>query len=178
MNRRNALAALAAGLGLGGCVTPYGPAGLTGGYSEVRIDDQTWTVSFNGNGYTPEEKVFNYWVYRCAELTVKNGFEFFAPLVPEQKPARADADDGWSMHPAKGSAPTYIYVPGAASRSWRGRATIRMFKAPLPIEVPFALSAPRVMDLLKDYVVSEGAKPAPSKEELFRRAAVVNGRAS
>ena len=73
MNRRLAIALAAALLLATGCATPYGPAGLTGGYQETKIDDTTRQVAFKGNGKTPQDKVFNCWIYRCAALTAKSG---------------------------------------------------------------------------------------------------------
>ena len=60
-----------------GCVTPYQPLGYTGGYSDLVLDDETFRVSFIGNGYTSSDIVETYLLYRCAELTVQRGFDYF-----------------------------------------------------------------------------------------------------
>ncbi|MEM7044960.1 MAG: hypothetical protein AAF543_19305 [Pseudomonadota bacterium] len=57
--------------------TPY-QAGEGGyGYSEQRIEENRYRVIFEGNPSTPRETVQNYLLYRSAELTVQNGFDYF-----------------------------------------------------------------------------------------------------
>jgi len=61
--------------------TPYQPlhssTGITGGYSEQRIDADHFRVSFAGNRLTSRERVESYLLYRAAELTLQNGFDYF-----------------------------------------------------------------------------------------------------
>jgi hypothetical protein len=179
MKRLNWLTAMVACIALlAGCASPYGPAAGRGGYKDTKIDDNTFAVRFDGNGKTSADMVWNYWIYRCAELTVQNGFQYFAQLRTEQpKTSGFDGSgDDWQMQKTKGSyhAPTYIYVPGGTStiRTWHANATIKMFKPPLPADVNYALDAKIVMEMLKDYVSSEGTKPAPKRDELLERASL------
>lgn len=78
-----ALAALLAA-GLAGCATPtpYQPnvRGQTtsGGFSEVRLENNRFRVNFQGNTLTSRETVEGYLLYRAAELTVQNGYDWFA----------------------------------------------------------------------------------------------------
>jgi hypothetical protein len=72
---------LLAAIALGGCATPYQSAGAIGGYSDRKIDDQTYHVQFWGNGYTTGDKVHKYFMYRCAELTRQAGFKYFM-IIP------------------------------------------------------------------------------------------------
>lgn len=64
--------------------TPYGPASKTGGYgfSDQRIEDNRYRITFRGNSTTSREIVENALLYRAAELTVQRGFDYF--LVFEQ----------------------------------------------------------------------------------------------
>lgn len=67
-------------MGLAACVTPtpYQPAPPDGfGYSEVRLDQNKYRVSFRGNALTKRETVEDYLLYRAAELTMQNGFTHF-----------------------------------------------------------------------------------------------------
>ena len=163
---------------LAGCATAYGPAGATGGYKDTKIDDETYQVRFDGNGKTPREMVWNYWIYRCAELTVQNGYQYFAKMTAAPPKVSATDGDGWQMRNAKGYvAPTYIYVPGQTIYTYHADGVIRMFKAPLPAEVPYALNAPLVMEMLNDYVKSGGTKPAPTRDQVLERAGVRFGKA-
>jgi hypothetical protein len=59
------------------CATTYQPYSTTGGYSETKLNERVYDVIFAGNGYTSSEDVKNFALYRCAELTVKNGFDYF-----------------------------------------------------------------------------------------------------
>lgn len=60
-----------------GCATPFQAKSFTGGYSDARIAKDTVLVSFKGNGFTPKERVQLYLLYRCAEVTVQDGFDYF-----------------------------------------------------------------------------------------------------
>lgn len=65
------------------CVTPYQSAGITGGYSETQLAENLFSVVFSGNGYTGFERATDFCLLRCAELTKKNGFDYF--LILENK---------------------------------------------------------------------------------------------
>jgi len=82
LRRTLAQAAVAAALivFLAACVgaTPYQPAPPRGfGYSEERLDQNKFRVTFRGNAQTPRETVEDYLLYRAAELTLQNGFSHF-----------------------------------------------------------------------------------------------------
>jgi hypothetical protein len=73
---------LLAALTLSACATatPYEPAtkDTAGhGYSEQRIEADRWRVGFSGNSETPRQTVESYMLFHAAELTVKNGFDWF-----------------------------------------------------------------------------------------------------
>jgi hypothetical protein len=78
-----AAAATAALVALTACetATPYQPlnpaSARAGGYSDVRIEPDRWRVSFAGNSVTSRETVETYLLYRAAELTVGQGFDWF-----------------------------------------------------------------------------------------------------
>lgn len=76
--RTSLLAVFCFTLTLVGCATGYKPNGWSGGYSEMKLGNDMYKVSFNGNGYTGSERVANYFLRRCAEITKENGFEYFA----------------------------------------------------------------------------------------------------
>jgi len=78
------LTAIAAGtLLLAGCETPttYHPATGHGfnreGFSDQRIEANRYQVSFAGNSVTSRDRVERYLLYRAAELTVQNGYDYF-----------------------------------------------------------------------------------------------------
>ena len=41
---------------LAGCATPYQASGLRGGYTETRLDDNVYQVSFDGNAYVSAQR--------------------------------------------------------------------------------------------------------------------------
>ena len=61
--------------------TPYQPdlAGqrISGGYSEQRIGEDRYRVNFAGNALTSRDRVEGYLLYRAAELTAQNGYDWF-----------------------------------------------------------------------------------------------------
>ncbi len=74
-------AALAAGLAACATATPYQPNlranAVTGGFSELRIEQDRWRVNFAGNSLTSRERVETYLLYRAAELTLEQGYDSF-----------------------------------------------------------------------------------------------------
>lgn len=81
MAMRNVLGAACGMLLLIACATPptpYQQQDREGqGYREQRIEANRYRVSFSGNSFTPRETVENYLLYRAAELTLLNGFDWF-----------------------------------------------------------------------------------------------------
>lgn len=62
---------------LTGCATPYQPDGFTGGYTEKPLKKNVWKVNFSGNGFTSGERTETYALYRAAELTKEQGYDYF-----------------------------------------------------------------------------------------------------
>jgi hypothetical protein len=60
-----------------GCATPYGPSGLSGGYSEMQVAPYTFEVGFRGNGYTSPDRARRFALRRSAELTLAAGMYGF-----------------------------------------------------------------------------------------------------
>ncbi|HQT53900.1 MAG: hypothetical protein Q8N10_06020 [Phenylobacterium sp.] len=77
-----ASAVLAATLGACATATPYQPnirgQATSGGFSEVRLDADRFRVNFAGNSMTSRETVEGYLLYRAAELTVAQGYDWFS----------------------------------------------------------------------------------------------------
>ena len=77
-----ASALLAATLGACATATPYQPnirgQAVSGGFSEVRLEADRFRVNFAGNSLTSRETVEGYLLYRAAELTVTQGYDWFS----------------------------------------------------------------------------------------------------
>jgi hypothetical protein len=71
------LAALCIALTLSACATPYGKYGLLGGFTDSRIDENTFSISVDTNGFTSQQTTSMQALYRAAELTIDNGFDYF-----------------------------------------------------------------------------------------------------
>lgn len=170
-----------------GCTTPYGPRGLAGGYVETRLADDTYVVAFHGNGNTSGDMVWRYWIYRCAELTLQRGYEFFT--VATAKTATSPAGNTpklMALDELEDDAPPLpdtfkggggggshsVYIPGTSGgtvTTWHASATIRMFRNTNEVGATYALRARAVVEILKPYVVNQGRGSALSKEELIER---------
>jgi hypothetical protein len=105
-----AVAALAGGLAACQTATPYQPLrpGYTGagGYSDVRLEQDRWRVTFQGNSLTSRETVESYLLYRAAELTVAQGYDWFETIerkTDKHTETYADTDPfgryGYGWHP-------------------------------------------------------------------------------
>lgn len=64
---------------LAGCATatPYQPRQNGFGYTDQKLESNRHRVSFAGNSSTPKETVENYVLYRVAELTLADGYDYF-----------------------------------------------------------------------------------------------------
>ena len=58
-------------------VTPYQPLNNGVGYSDQKLESNRYRVSFDGNSSTPRDTVQNYVLYRVAELTLANEYDYF-----------------------------------------------------------------------------------------------------
>jgi hypothetical protein len=86
MNRRVAALAFVAALAISSCATDSYHAYEAGeGYSEQRLGDETWRVSFVGSTLESQATVEQQLLRRAAELTVQNGFDWFAPSGQESQ---------------------------------------------------------------------------------------------
>jgi hypothetical protein len=76
-------AAACAALALAACATPtvYGPANPASrtavGFSEYRIENNRYRVTFQGGGGAPQRQVADYALLRAAEITLRDGYDWF-----------------------------------------------------------------------------------------------------
>lgn len=163
---------LVAGLALGavilsGCATPtpYHAASLTDpahadGYRELRVEPERWRVAFSGNSLTSRETVETYLLYRAAELTLENGYDWFQTV-------ERDTDEhvtvvvhepigpwgpGWEPH--------WRYAYGAGWRTWD-----RHTAGPA-----FDVRRVTAYEAVAEVVMRRGAKPADDARAFDARA--------
>lgn len=60
-----------------GCATGYHSLGLTGGFSDVQLSQDSFKVSFAGNAHTLQDKAVDFALLRSADLTIRYGFRYF-----------------------------------------------------------------------------------------------------
>lgn len=76
---------LAAGLAACAMPTPYQPAKASdreaAGYSEIQLEADRWRVTFLGNTLTSRQTVETYLLYRSAELTRDQGYDWFIAVT-------------------------------------------------------------------------------------------------
>jgi hypothetical protein len=115
-----AFAVVALAATLAGCATPtpYQPnvpgQSTSGGFSEVRIEPNRFRVNFTGNSLTSRESVEGYLLFRAAELTTQNGYDWFS--IVER---RTDRDARTYVDPDPLYRPWYGPSYGAWRPSWR-----------------------------------------------------------
>lgn len=62
---------------LSSCASTYSPKGMFNGYSDVRLGENIFQVSFQGDGYDSRERVTDLSLLRSAEVALQNGFAYF-----------------------------------------------------------------------------------------------------
>ncbi len=86
------VAAAAALMALAGCATstPYQPLSpsnqVSGGYSDEQLAPDRFRVTFAGNTLTSRDKVEGFLLYRAAELTVRQNYDWF--VIEEREMTR------------------------------------------------------------------------------------------
>lgn len=136
MKRSSIAAVLFAAAALAACAptpTPYQPyrsyaaGGIHGGYSDQQLATGDYLVRFHGNSMTSRDRVEGYMLYRAAELTLQNGYDWF--LVVDRNTehnVRTIVEPNPLYRPwygqAYGSWRPYwnVYFPGSGWQSWSG----------------------------------------------------------
>ena len=180
------IAAIVASLALSGLLaacttaTPYQPniqgQKVSGGFSEQQIESNRFRVTFSGNSLTSRETVEGYLLYRAAELTTQQGYDWFTLVDRNTEADRRtyiDADPFYSpwYGPSYGYWRPYWSYYGAGygwrgwdpywgSPFWGGSADVRtvtkfqasaeimLHKGAKPADEPRAFDARAVMDNL------------------------------
>ena len=159
-------------LALSACATatPYQPAGSSGygGYAEQRLESDRYRVTFAGNSVTSREQVEMSLLLRAAELTVQDGYDWFATVN-----RATDRDTRYSAL-NRGPDPLYYgrYSPfwGPSWRYYRGGAWSRW-------NDPFGDDMIREIDRYEasaEIVMGRGQKPTDDPNAFNAREVIAN----
>ena len=110
---------------LAGCATAYYRENVTGGYTDFHVADTTHRVRFKGNNYTSRDKVEQFLLYRCAEVTTQLGYDHFILVSSDT----LDISDPFAK-------------AGIFPRNYYATALIKVFRQP---DHPAAYNAKEVM---------------------------------
>jgi hypothetical protein len=89
--------------------TPYRPQTLEGGYAHTRVNVDTFNVVFQGNAQTSRQTAETYALYRCAELTVESGFDYFV-VIGGNSEALYGAKPGSTTSNSSGKNPSIVVL--------------------------------------------------------------------
>jgi hypothetical protein len=120
------LAILALGFAATACTTatPYQPLNperrSSGGYSDLRVEANRYRVTFAGNTMTGRETVETYLLYRAAQLTTQQGYDWFVMADRDtEKKSRTFIDQPFASGPWGYWGPSWRYYgAGYGWRSW------------------------------------------------------------
>lgn len=150
--------------GLSGCATSYAPKDESGGYTEKQLAEDRYEIYFYGNQHTSVQKVWYYWLYRCAELTLEKGYHYFI-YDPPKPAARMQSKEG-GKHITFTSFSDYSNKTGKHSRYW-SMGVVTLYKNPLPGSAWFVLDAVTVKEALSPYIESNGHSTPPDRRALL-----------
>lgn len=145
--------------------TPYQPALGKGsyGFSEVRLDERTWRVSFSGNISTDRGVVENYMLFRAAEVALLYKADGFVVLNEDVERDVSYYGGGYypyggfyygsSFHRRRHRRSSHFGFSYSASPSYgvsryNSQATVRLFQDPAPEGLGPAYNARSVIETL------------------------------
>jgi len=132
----------------------------------VKLADDTYRVSFFGNGYTSRPVVLKYFLYRCAELTLQQGYTYFELFSARHVALRGPVQEPRFMR-ASYTVPTYTYIPAGTVRRYSATGVVRMYRKDMMIVDPSLFDARDVVATLGPEVRS--GHPSPSIPSKYRR---------
>lgn len=148
---------------LAGCATatPYQPMKKGAGYADQQLESNRYRVSFAGNSSTPRETVENYVLYRAAELTLDNGYDYFvlSSTSTEREPDRAGGITfgigGFGFGSRSGVGIGVGTSTDRRTKEYQGQADALLMRGKKPADNPSAYDAREVKANLESGIVRE-----------------------
>ena len=105
------------------CSASYEPVGTYanfphGGYDDIRINANTAIVNFDGNRYTSQQKMRAFVLYRSAQVTLNNGYDYFVVTSNSDCPVNTNLQTSDNYH-------NYVTNPPKAYRAFYTTSTIK-----------------------------------------------------
>jgi hypothetical protein len=151
--------------------TPYMAANpATGhrleGYTEDKIEENRYRLTFGGNSQTDRQTVENYLLYRASELTLEKGYDWFTVVsrgVKEDKRTSYDSDPAfsWRFYYGRAWSPWglgYSTTTVSSYERYEAQAEIVMSKGTKPADNANAYSASEVKANLESKIIRPAAK--------------------
>jgi hypothetical protein len=151
--------------------TPYQPlqAGsqTSGGYRDVKLESNRWRVSFSGNTLTSRETVETYLLYRAADLTLAQGYDWFEPET-RHTDKKVEVDPGFygGFGYGYGWRPYWRYY-GGFGYGWRGWD-------PYWGDPFFDTTVTQKYEASSEIVMGHGPKPADDRRAMDAREVMAN----
>jgi len=125
------------------------------GYSEKQLEADIWRIEFGGNGFTTQETVQTYWLYRSAQLTLDKGYDGFE-VISNTLLSRAEPPPIQIAAAAAHSSYHPVYIPIYTGGDSGPKPTvvgdIRLLKAPIQPRPPKVFDATQLKSALEPYV--------------------------
>ena len=171
---RTPVALLVVSLLLTACATatPYQPQAKSGeGYSEQRLETNRYRVRSVGNSATSRDTVENYLMYRAAEITLQNGYDWFAiadrMTNVDPQMSGGGSNFGIGIGGSSGNFGSGVSIGlsslfgGGNKSAYQAQADILVYKNPRPANEANSFDARE----LKANLESTIKRPAPKSEQ-------------
>lgn len=144
------------------CATNYRPKGILGGYYSKSLGNDILDVRFEGNQHTSADQVRHYLLYRCAELTIENGFKYFVILIDESHfindTTPPEIDQPWTTTSSMSGGTKAIvnadFSAGTTASKYVGIFKIGMLRDIEPAYADRIILASNVIDRLKPTIIN------------------------
>lgn len=139
--------------------TGYQALDGSAGYSDTRLDSNTVRVTYYGSVATSNETVQNYLLYRCAQVTLKYGFDYFVIISNYTQPVvnTYTSPSFVNYYSNKKGTAGYAYVTGGQTMTVSreiASAVIKMYSGSKPTSQANAFAAREIQSYLTPAVKS------------------------